>query len=56
MPMPPARRSTGALDTFRVFLPGVECGRVLEYWMLSAIVAGSFIAGLVSAVKYLTKQ
>jgi len=28
--------------------------RAVEYWLAAAIVAGSFVAGLVSAVRYLT--
>ena len=27
----------------------------IEYWMLTALVAGSFVVGIVSAVKYLLK-
>ncbi|WP_310310752.1 hypothetical protein [Sphingopyxis sp. BE249] len=28
-------------------------GRAVEYWLATAIVAGSFVAGLISAVRYL---
>ncbi len=27
----------------------------IEYWMLTALVAGSFVVGIISAVKYLLK-
>ena len=32
-----------------------ERGEAQEYWLLSAIVAGSFVAGLVSAVPHLAR-
>lgn len=28
-------------------------GRAVEYWLAAALVAGSFVAGLISAIRYL---
>jgi len=31
-----------------------ERGKAVEYWLLTAFVAGSFVAGLIAAVRSLT--
>jgi hypothetical protein len=63
--MPERPRSTGAAFLLSYIIPAGHAramndepsrqdrGEAASYWLLAALVAGSFVAGLISAVRYL---
>jgi hypothetical protein len=63
--MPERPRSTGAAFLLSYKIPACHTDRInhepnwkdraeaANYWLLSAVVAGAFVAGLISAIRYL---